>query len=266
MVYEACLSCWVCFCIISVCDKYDFVDVPNVGPYSSVVEHSLRKRKVGGSIPPGGSSFASPALHAPFFCSSSLMDKSTNRCLPSRPVNVAHRLHYLSALSHQVLYWVRVWCSPLHNLLAGTKLYKPISTHLVHPLSAFSLFSVLVSPLLFCKISPLLYCYRLLDVSFHQLASPLLSDLEYLHTHSSTWSWFHSCPLPCFPARLSLRYVFCNDAFVFKPCTTSIPVLQCFWTSVASTSMCAVRAHQLQWCELRRSLLHRLHLHRILSY
>ena len=32
----------------------------------------------------------------------------------------------------------------------------------------------------------LLYCYRLLDVSFHQLASPLLSDLEYLHTHSST--------------------------------------------------------------------------------
>ena len=58
MVYEACLSCWVCFCIISVCDKYDFVDVPNVGPYSSVVEHSLRKRKVGGSIPPGGSSYA----------------------------------------------------------------------------------------------------------------------------------------------------------------------------------------------------------------
>lgn len=194
------------------------------------------------------------------------MDKCTNRCLPSRPVNVAHRLHYLSALSHQVLYWVRVWCSPLHNLLAGTKLYKPISTHLVHPLSAFSLFSVLVSPLLFCKISPLLYCYRLLDVSFHQLASPLLSDLEYLHTHSSTWSWFHSCPLPCFPARLSLRYVFCNDAFVFKPCTTPIPVLQCFWTSVASTSMCAVRAHQLQWCEIRRSLLHRLHLHRILPY
>ena len=52
------MSCWVCFCIISVCDKYDFVDVPYVGPYSSVVEHSLRKRKVGGSIPPGGSSYA----------------------------------------------------------------------------------------------------------------------------------------------------------------------------------------------------------------
>jgi hypothetical protein len=28
-------------------------------PYSSVVEHSLRKRKVGGSIPPGGSTFRS---------------------------------------------------------------------------------------------------------------------------------------------------------------------------------------------------------------
>lgn len=28
------------------------------GPYSSVVEHSLRKRKVGGSIPPGGFTYA----------------------------------------------------------------------------------------------------------------------------------------------------------------------------------------------------------------
>ena len=70
--------------------------------------------------------------------------------------------------------------------LAGTKLYKSISTHLVHPLSAFSLFSVLVSPLLFCKISPCciaIVCW--------------MSPFTNSQVHSfQTWSTFTRTPVP----------------------------------------------------------------------
>jgi hypothetical protein len=58
VVCVVCVVCVACvLCVLCLCDA-----VLNlyVGPYSSVVEHSLRKRKVGSSNLPGGSSFLFP--------------------------------------------------------------------------------------------------------------------------------------------------------------------------------------------------------------
>jgi hypothetical protein len=56
----------VCWCVlllsVLVC-VWDELVVESISPYSSVVEHSLRKRKVGGSIPLGGTSFSFGDFH-----------------------------------------------------------------------------------------------------------------------------------------------------------------------------------------------------------
>lgn len=51
-------SLFFCSVIQHFCEER-YVKESMCSPYSSVVEHSLRKRKVGGSIPPGG---LSPSL------------------------------------------------------------------------------------------------------------------------------------------------------------------------------------------------------------
>lgn len=56
------LLCMVVVVVMVVGNMCDGV-VRTCSPYSSVVEHSLRKRKVGGSIPLGGTSFVRTSTH-----------------------------------------------------------------------------------------------------------------------------------------------------------------------------------------------------------
>jgi hypothetical protein len=59
VLFVCCVLCVVvlCCCVVCMCCVLCVCVVVGISPYSSVVEHSLRKRKVGGSIPPGGYPF-----------------------------------------------------------------------------------------------------------------------------------------------------------------------------------------------------------------
>ena len=119
-------------------------------PYSSVVEHSLRKRKVGGSIPPGGNRFLSACTSTSWSCVS---------LTHATPVDLTHLLPcrialILSSLTHpaQSSFIAATPAHPSHPFLTSSPL-PLLSSHRVHRFFAF------IPPA--CARS---CCYRLVSV------------------------------------------------------------------------------------------------------
>ena len=148
----------MCCSVYCVCSKY------SPSPYSSVVEHSLRKRKVGGSNPPGGSAFAlglfTPAV---FFVSS---------------VSVVYRS---SASS------LATFCSFLHLLL-------PRTTHPV-PASYCAVYFIALAPVAECVCGGCWHSLvssslpRFLLCAFRPGRGRCVCDSVCLFFHVIVWFW-----------------------------------------------------------------------------